>query len=185
MKLSISGKQMELGDAFKSHIEKSINELIGRYFDDAVDGTAVISKHNHLYTADVTIHLRRGFFVRGHAETSDPYVSFDMAIDKLQTQINRYSKRLRDQHRNRDAHVAEAFQYYVLSSEETPVEIEATPTIIAELDSELKTMSVSEAVMQLDLTSQPALMFKNAGNGTYNMIYRRQDGHIGWINPKK
>jgi ribosomal subunit interface protein len=193
MKIIITGKHLEIGDSLKTHIEEATNKVVTRFFGDILEAHVNLSKlntskDNFIFSSDLSFHISRHFIIRSHAEDHDAYRSFNLAMEKLEARINRYRSRLRNRKRHHDLkadidYIA-AQQYVINGVAEENVEKE-TPLIIAEMDAEIPTASVSDAVMQMDLTEQPLVMFKNASSGRFNVVYRRPDGNIGWIDPEK
>lgn len=189
MQISITGHHIDIGDALRIHIEDSLNDAVEKYFGDAIDAAVVISREKHQFRADIAVHVLRGLHVRGHDEADDAYAALDIAAAHLSKRLRRHKRRLRDHHNAERASELLPAQQYVLAGydtdEATNVE-ESTgdnPVIIAEDTTHIEEMTVSEAVMRLDIADSPALMFRNAGSGGLNVVYRRADGNIGWIDP--
>lgn len=187
MKIIVSGKHLEVGESLTTHIEEAIANVVNRYFGDILEAHVNISKDGFMFRADVSFHVSRHFVVRSHAETGDAYKCFDQSLEKLEARITRYRSRLRNRKRHHDSKEdiqAVAAQHYILNGQDKDELEKDTPIVIAEVDTEIPTASVSDAVMQMDLTEQPLIMFKNAASGRFNVVYRRQDGNIGWIDPQ-
>jgi hypothetical protein len=144
----------------------------------------------HLYRTDISVRIGRGIMLQSSAEATDIYPSFEAAAEKVGKRLRRYKRRLRDHHMNEAAAIAHDVpaRQYVIEAESATIEEEddgsAEPVIVAEMDTTIETMSVAEAVMRMDLAELPALMFRSGAHGGLNMIYRRPDGHVGWIDPK-
>lgn len=181
MKISTSGKHIEVGASLKRHIESALQNIVTRQLGDVLEAQVVVAKDNYQFSTDISIHVSRHFTVRTHAQDTDPYRSCDLALEKMEARIHRYKARLRDQKRNREVDVLPAQQYVISTEEEDKGE--DTPLIIAEMSHDIQTLSVGEAVMRLDLSESPVMMFKNSKSGNFNVVYRRNDGHIGWIDP--
>lgn len=182
MKIAMSGKHIEIGESLKTHIESSLNAIVKRHLGDVLEAQVVVSKDNFQFTTDISVHVSRHFTVRAHAQDTDPYRSCDLALEKMEARIHRYKARLRDQKRNqKDVDILPA-QQYVISAEDEDQGGE-TPLIIAEMSHDIQTLSVGEAVMRMDLSESPVMMFKNKNSGHFNVVYRRHDGNIGWIDP--
>ncbi len=191
MKINISGKHMELGEAFQTHVESRLEEGISKYIDRINVLEVVATKEGH--RARVDIHANIGthshITVNARAEAPDVYAAFDGAADKVEKQLRRYKRRLTNHHKARSdtpaASGAQAMQY-VLSAEEDKEELEedAAPMVIAEQPAQIDTLTVSEAVMKMDLANLPALTFYNSAHGRLNVIYRRDDGNIAWVDPE-
>lgn len=181
MKISTSGKHIEVGESLKEHIENALKTMVERHLGDALEAQVTVSKGKDQFTTDISVHVSRHFTVRAHAENNDPYRSCDLALEKMEARIHRYKTRLRDQKRVKDEDILPAQQYVVNTQEEDLGE--DTPLIIAEMSHEIPTLSVGEAVMRMDLSESPVMMFKNTKSDQFNVVYRRHDGHIGWIDP--
>jgi ribosomal subunit interface protein len=181
MKLTITGKHMDIGDSLKDHIETAIKTSVKTLLGDVVEAQVVVSKNNHLFTTDLVVHVSRHFVVRSQHSDEDPYGSYDKALTKMQTQITRYKARLRDQKRVRDDNFSPAKQYVVNNQEDDKGE--DNPLIIAEMPHEIPSVNVGEAVMLMDLADSSVMMFKNTLSGHFNVVYRRTDGNVGWIDP--
>ena len=187
---------MDVGDSLRSHVEDKLEEISGKYFNHTTHATVTFSKEGHghaLTKAHISIQLGKNIMVLADREAADPYAAFDMAAEKVAKQMRRYKTRLRDHHeRMEQAPETEILQGrdYILAAEPEAAEEQndspATghdPVIVAEVATDIKTLSVSEAVMLLDLSNQNALMFRNATDNELNMVYRRKDGNIGWVDP--
>ena len=183
MKLHITGKQMDVGNALQTHVGDRLEGAISKYFANPIEAHVVFSHEGSGYRVDCTVHVGHGVDAQSHASGNDIYATFDTAAERLEKRVRRYKRRLRDHH-GRERPPADAYraQTYVLAPEpEEEAQEEFKPVIIAESTSDIHTRSVGEAVMQMDLTEAPVLMFRNSGNGHLNVVYRRTDGHIGWI----
>ena len=181
MKITTSGKHIEVGESLKTHIDSALKAIVKRHLGDVLEAQVIVSKDNYQFTTDISIHVSRHFTVRAHAQDTDPYRSCDLALEKMEARIHRYKARLRDQKRSRDEEFLPA-QQFVISSEDEDLG-EETPIIIAEMTHDIQTLSVGEAVMRMDLSESPVMMFKNKKSGDFNVVYRREDGNIGWIDP--
>ncbi len=194
MQLTVQGKQMDLGEALRTHVTTKLEDLNQKYFNRAIEAIVTFAPEGHAFVkTHISIRVGKDIMVISDATQPDPYVSFEEAATKVAKQLRRYKRRLRDHHKRLDDAPAEQFilaKDYVLSSEQDNVpeteedEAHGDPLIIAELTSSVHTLSVSEAVMRLDLSNQPALMFRNATHHGLNMVYRRADGNIGWLDPE-
>ncbi len=185
MDISVKGKQVDVGDALRGHAESNLVDTVTKYFDSALDSNVVFSREGNDFRADISVHAGRGMVMQGRASANDAYAAFDNALERIAKRLRRYKKRIRD-HRKGDAgDEIIAAQYAVIASEsdgETVLE-DAHPTIIAEMAHEIATLTVGEAVMRLDLADIPALMFRNRAHDVLNVVYRRADGNVGWIDP--
>ena len=191
MKIIVTGKQMDIGDSMKSYVEGHIDGIVDKYFEntiDSIDGTVTMSKNAHLHRADCNVHLGHGVYLQTHAEEVDVYAAFDSAAAKLEKRLRRYKRRLTNHHKDRsNGQMTIPAQYNVFEAEtetsEEPAE-HLQPAIIAEMQLDIPDVSVSDAVMRLDLGELQTLMFRNSAHGGLNVVYRRTDGNIGWIEPK-
>ncbi|HLI10912.1 MAG TPA: ribosome-associated translation inhibitor RaiA [Alphaproteobacteria bacterium] len=184
----MSGKQIDVGDALRVHAEESLAGVVDKYFGNALDAHVVVSREAHLYRVDIAVHVGRNILVQAHAEADQPYPAFDSAAERIGKRLRRYKRRLRDHHKQLGQAMAEtdARQYILAAEGERDEELKDgdKPVIIAELTTPIHTMTVGEAVMRLDLAELPAMMFRNSAHGGLNMVYRRPDGNIGWIDPR-
>ena len=186
MKLSVTGKQIDVGDALRDHIETSLHATASKFFDNAMDGSVVLAKSAHLFRADISVHIGRNMLLQGHAEAGDAYAAFDAACDRIAKRLRRHKRRLRDHRKSGKDEEAMLANAYVLAGEDGEKESAsgASPVIVAEMETQIRTMTVGEAVMRMDLADVPAMMFRNSAHGGLNMVYRRNDGNVGWIDPQ-
>ena len=194
MQVSVTGKQIDIGDALRNHVETRLTGAVGKYFDHAIDSVVVLSRSakGKQVRADISVHVGRGITVQGRGETDDAYTAFDSAAERVAKQLRRYKRRLRA-HRGKAAEdqaaAIRAQQYILAGGEEDEDEDEAEdtelgrPVVIAEMTTQVETMTVGEAVMRMDLPSAPALIFQNSAHGGLNVVFRRDDGNICWIDP--
>lgn len=188
MKIIVSGKNIETGDSLKQHVEAAIQQVIDKYFGDILEVHVNFSKDGFRFITEISFHVSRHFVVRTHGEEEDPYRSFDLTLNKIEKRIQRYKSRLRvrKRHHAHELEVSEELaSRYVLDNTNEDTGETDVPLIIAEMNSEIPTASVSDAVMRMDLTEDTVMMFRNAASGQFNVVYRRQDGNIGWIDPTK
>lgn len=187
MQLSIHGKQMDLGDTLREHIADKLEDINQKYFNRAIEAIVTLSPEGHAFVkTHISIRVGKDIMVMSDAQDTDPYASFDSACEKVAKQLRRYKKRLRDHHERLEEENFIPAQNYVLSPEpETEQEPEKhEPAVVAEMITNIQTMSVSEAVMRLDLSGENALLFRNPQHEGLNMVYRRSDGNIGWVDPE-
>ncbi len=191
MQLSIKGKQLDIGDSLRGYIEENLATAVGKYFENPVDAHVVMSKQGHSFQADIQVHINRRILVQGHGAADDAHAAFDMANAHVTKRLRRYKRRLLDdQRRKGDRDEVVLAQQYVLAPEpdvdgdEVESDEADQPVIVAELTTAIETMSVSHAVMRMDLAGQPAFMFRNSAHGGLNMVYVRGDGNIGWVDPQ-
>lgn len=186
MDISITGKQMSVGDAFRSYVETRINEASEKYFTRTIDANVTATKNAHLFRVDCSLHTASGINLQSHGEHTDVYAAFDEAAERIEKQLRRYKRRIKNHHVE-GAKAFDAFQAqsYVLApeKEDEAADQNDQPVIIAETRTYIPTTNVGDAVMLMDLAHANALMFKNARTGELNMVYRRSDGNIGWIDP--
>ncbi len=182
MNVTVKGKQIDVGDALRDYVSDNLGQSVKKYFPNPVDGQVVFSKDAHLFTADIQLNVGRGLVLHSHGEAGEAYPAFDAGLEKLARQLQRYKTRLAE-HSRHDSKVEEvAAPSYVIDVQDDKAANDQ-PVVIAEMQTGILTLTVSEAVMHLDLAGVPALMFKNIAHGGYNMVYRRPDGNIGWIDP--
>jgi len=191
MDIRISGHQVETGDALRTHVTDRLQGIAEKYFARAMSSEVTFGKgpHDIGFKCDIVMHVTRGLVLKGRHDAQDAHLSFDGAATKIEKQLRRYSRRLKDRHAGQAIELAEAGAYdagYTLFAEQVD-EDEAgdAPLIIAETRVDIPDASVSDAVMMLDLRNTAALLFKNSGTGSYNMVYRRGDGTIGWVEPQR
>lgn len=186
MHLKINGKGCDIGEALQTHIENKLLPAVQKYFEKVTDTSIVISKEKNFFHTDINVHLWKGMVLQAKGESADVYASFEEALEHMSKRLRRNKRRLRNHHSNKAETLQPMFaSHYVINREEPETESTSdTPMVIAEMQAEIQTMNVSEAVMLMDLAGLNALMFKNSKNDKFNMVYARQDGHIGWIDPK-
>jgi ribosomal subunit interface protein len=192
MQLTVSGKQIDLSDALRVHVEQHLDVITAKYFDHALEANVTFSKARSFFTCDINVHAGRGITVRGEGEAGDAHAAFDDAAEHIATRLRRYRRRVSDHARDAASRAKpEAARQFILRAGDTheagpekETEAEALhATIIAESDAEIETLTVRDAVMRMDLAFQHVLMFRNSKNGQFNVVYRRPDGHVGWIDP--
>lgn len=188
MQITVTGQQIDVGDALRLHIEDAIENTTEKYFSDAIDATVVLSRESFRIRAAIAMHVGRGIHVRAHEEADDAYAAFDVALAHLAKRLRRNKRRLRDHHRDRDSagNAANAPEYVLAPHNDddentAPTNGADNPIIIAENQTVIENLTVSEAVMRLDLADAPAFVFRNSKHGGLGVVYRRDDGNIGWI----
>ncbi len=188
MRYQISGKQIDIGEALTTHVKAEIGEVIEKYAQRPTECTVVFSKSAHELVAETAIHLSTGLSVQATGRATEIYAAFEHCREKLDKQIRRYKRRLRNHNTNRKAPVEfDAAPSYILAPSEEVEDAETdtlAPIVIAEMETRIPSITVGEAVMQLDLAGQKMLVFRNEGHGGVNVVYRRDDGNIGWIDPR-
>ncbi len=192
MTLRISGKSVNVGEALRGRVTDRTEEVLRKYFDGNYSGHITLSKDGFGFRTDCALHLDSGITLEADSNAPDAYASADQALVMIEKRLKRYKSRLKDRSA-RKAHVAsaalaamDATSYVLEAPGEGEDEDEVTgysPVIIAEATTSLKPLSVSEAVMELDLSGAPCLVFQHGSSGRVNIIYRRADGNVGWIDP--
>jgi ribosomal subunit interface protein len=187
MKISITGKQMGIGPKLKEYVETNLEGSIKKYFSDIISSNVAFSKEGPQVKVDISVHPKKGILLQANAVGEDAFSVFDSANEHLGTRLRKYKNRLKD-HKGKMSG-GEAASLAVIAPE-LPGEDEATlpeedsgPVVVAELEAEIPLCTVSGAVMRMDLADASALMFRNSAHGGLNMVYRRNDGHIGWVDP--
>ncbi|AVO37892.1 ribosome hibernation-promoting factor, HPF/YfiA family [Pukyongiella litopenaei] len=187
MRYQISGKQIDVGAALQTHVQTELNEVVSKYAQRPTDAQVVFSKSAHEYVCEATVHLSTGLTATARAHATEIYASFDLCCDKMEKQLRRYKRRLKDHHQDRSEPVELlGASSYILASEEHETDAEPEslqPIIVAEMETKIPSLSVGEAVMQMELAGAPVLVFRNEGKDGLNVVYRRDDGNIGWIDP--
>jgi ribosomal subunit interface protein len=200
MQLTVSGKQIDLSDALRVHVNKHLDGITHKYFDQALEAHVTFSKARSFFTCDINLHAGRGITVRGEGEAADAHAAFDDAAEHIATRLRRYRRRVSEHARDAGARTKpQNGTQYVLANEPEPeaeqpvlnghaapmvVESESLQAVvIAESATAIETLSVRDAVMRMDLAFAPVLMFRNAKTEQLNVVYRRTDGHVGWIDP--
>ena len=189
MRYKISGKHIDIGNSLKTHVESSLGDVIQKYAERPTDANITFSKDRHEFLCEAAVHLSTGLTVNAHAKANEIYESFDICAQRMEKQLRRYKRRLKDHHNTRTTPIeVMGASSYILASEaddSQDQEPEALdPIIIAEMETGIKSLSVGEAVMQMELSDEPLLFFKNEGHKGLNVVYRRKDGNIGWIDPQ-
>lgn len=187
MQISVKGKQLDVGDAWRRNVEEQLPVVVAKYFDNAQDALVTLSKTGTGFRVDLEVHVGKRILVQTQGVGDDAYGAFTEAEEHLDKRLRRYKRRLRDHHRNRPEPLETlAAQQYVLAGADGEAEPEGEdqPVVIAEMQTEIETLSVGEAVMRMDLAGMPAMMFRNRAHGGLNMVYHREDGHIGWVDPR-
>jgi ribosomal subunit interface protein len=186
MPFRISGKNLDVGDALRTRINERVIEALGKYFDGGYSGHVTVEKEGFGFRTECAVHLDSKITLHAEGMAADAYSSADQAAIRIEKRLRRYHRRLKDHQPNRvDGHAPVDMPSYIIAAPEHEDEQidEFTPVIIAESTSLLKRLSVSEAVTELDMTGVPVIVFRHAGNGRVNVVYRRSDGHVGWIDP--
>lgn len=192
MPLRVSGKNVDIGQALREHINAQVSDALGKYFDGTYTGHVVVEREGPGYNVDCSIHLSTGTILQSHAVGHDVYPSVDQAIERIAKRLRRYKRKLKSHHvhdaREREEPAYEPLdaQSYVLEApqdDEDELPDDFAPVVVAETTQKIATATVGKAVMDLDMTGAPVVVFRNAGTGAINVVYRRRDGNIGWIDP--
>ncbi len=188
MHIKVSGKHIDVGDALRSHVEESVRSAVGKYFDRPVDAHVVFSRRGHEFVCDASVHLSTGLTAQAHAAAGEIYAAFDQATGRVEKQLRRYKRRLKAHHSARSGPIemTEASSYVLRGLDEEAEDggVDGMqPVIVAEMTTPIKSLTVGEAVMQMELADAPFLMFRNEASGRINVVYQRDDGHVGWIDP--
>lgn len=195
MQVQVTGKHVDVGDALRTRVSDDLSNTIGKYFERGGGADVVVSRDGHGFKVDCAVTLASGQQLQSHGLGGDAHVAFNAALEKIETRIRRYKKRLKDHHPAALAKQAEAAAYFVIRSPEDEEEdldegVDAVlngdgAMVIAETEKPIRTMTVSMAVMDLDLTESQTIVFRNAAHGGLSVVYRRPDGNIGWIDPER
>ena len=183
MNVRVTGKHMDIGDSFRSRITGQINEAIDKYFGGGFSSQVLVEKSGSRFSADCKIHLDSGVNLHAEGKANDPQLAFDSALERIEKRLRRYKRKLRDHHQGENR-AAMDIPYTVIESkddEEEEVAENFAPAIVAETTKKLATMTVATAVMAFDMTDEPLLVFRKPGSSDLNIVYRRNDGNIGWI----
>ncbi|SFL06673.1 ribosome hibernation-promoting factor, HPF/YfiA family [Shimia haliotis] len=188
MRYQITGKQIDVGEALQTHVKTELSGILEKYAGRPTDANIVFSKSAHEYVCEATVHLSTGLTAQAKSHAVDIYAAFDGCGEKMDKQLRRYKRRLKDHHKERQDPV-ELFgaSSYILAPEAEEHEAEPEtlqPVIVAEMETKIPSLSVGEAVMQMELAGAPVLVFKNESKGGLNVVYRREDGNIGWVDPQ-
>ncbi|BCA59888.1 ribosome hibernation-promoting factor, HPF/YfiA family [Sphingomonas sp. HMP6] len=194
MDIRVSGHQVETGEALRTHVDERLQGIATKYFARAISSQVTFGKgpHDNRFTCDIVAHVMQGLILKGSGDAADAHAAFEGAAGKIEKQLRRYMRRLKD----RNAGVATAIEaqavnaadnagYTLFQENVAEEEVEDFPLIVAETRVDVPDATVSDAVMMLDLRNTTALLFRNSGSGTYNMVYRRGDGTIGWVEPQR
>lgn len=195
MRIRVSGKDIDVGESLQTHVNAELGETLGKYAGRPTDATVTFSRDGHLLCCEIFVHLSTGLVVQANGGAGEVYPAFEAAREKVAKQLRRHKRRLKDHHQGRatpvDTVPAGSFVLAPFNEEEGAEEAgdgldgtAAGPTIIAETELRVPSLSVAEAVMQMDLAHAPVLVFRNEKGGAINVVYRREDGNIGWIDPR-
>ncbi|MEE4187918.1 MAG: ribosome-associated translation inhibitor RaiA [Roseobacter sp.] len=188
MRYQISGKQIDIGEALQTHVQDELSDTVKKYAERPTEAVVVFSKSGHEFVCEATVHLSTGLTAQAKAHQNEIYAAFESCREKMEKQLRRYKRRLKDHHKDRSEPVEiYGASSYILASEvesEDPEPDTLQPIIVAEMETKIPSLSVGEAVMQMELAGAPVLVFRNEGKEGVNVVYRRDDGNIGWIDPQ-
>jgi len=187
MRYQISGKQIDIGEALQTHVRDELGAIVTKYAERPTDANIVFSRDAHEYVCEATVHLSTGLTTSAKAHATEIYAAFDSCGHKMEKQLRRYKRRLKDHHRDRAEPVElSGGSSYILATDAGDHESEPdtlAPIIVAEMETKIPSLTVGEAVMQMELAGAPVLVFRNEARHV-NVVYRREDGNIGWIEPE-
>jgi ribosomal subunit interface protein len=188
MHYQITGKQIDIGEALQTHVQSEMSEVFSKYAGRPTDAIIVFSKSGHEYVCEAEVHLSTGLTAQAKGKAAEIYAAFDGASEKMEKQLRRYKRRLKDHHRDRSQPVelSDAGSYILASNDESDDQEPncVNSMIVAEMETKIPSISVGEAVMQMEIADAPVLVFRNEGHSGINVVYRREDGNIGWIDPR-
>lgn len=187
MRYQISGKHIDVGEALQGHVKTELDGVMGKYSQRPTDALVVFSRDAHSFVCEATVHLSSGLTAQAQGKANDIYAAFDACAERMDKQLRRYKRRLKDHHRERASPVVfDQAPAYILASDEDDAQGEPDslqPMIVAEMETRIPSVSVGEAVMQMELAHSNVLVFRNERHGKINVVYRRDDGNIGWVDP--
>ncbi len=189
MDIRVSGHQVDTGDALRTHVNERMQALADKYFSRSISAHVTFGSGPHgFFTCDIVAHVMQGVILKGSGQGSEAHPAFDQAADRVETQLRRYMRRLKDRYSTQalpgEIEADAGYTVFQTAPEEEELDGEHPP-VIAETRVDVPETSVSDAVMMLDLRNTNALLFKNSGTGAFNMVYRRGDGTIGWVEPQR
>ena len=186
MQIQINGKQIDVGDALRTHVEARLDGAVDKYADRAVDAHVTFSREGSFFKADAQVHLPTGLVVQATGSDAEIYAAFENCVERIEKQLRRYKRRLKDHHAERREPVdsVPAAAYVIAAGDHADEPDTLDPVIVAEMTMPIRTISVGEAVMQMELAHASFLMFRNERHGGLNVVYRREDGNIGWVDPE-
>jgi ribosomal subunit interface protein len=187
MNYQITGKQIDIGESLQEHVRDELGSTLEKYAGRPTDAAVTFSRNGHTFVCEIVVHLSTGMIVNARGQDNEIYASFDRSVEKIDKQLRRYKRRLKDHHKERVTPVASSGgSAYILASrdeEQSPEPDSLQPVIVAEMEASIPSLSVGEAVMQMELAGAPVLVFKKEGEDRVNVVYQREDGNIGWIDP--
>ncbi|MCD6034567.1 MAG: raiA [Rickettsiales bacterium] len=187
MQIHITGHHIDVGGALHDYVQERLEKAVTKYFEHAINGDVVFTKQRAIF--HVKIHVNQGtgtgIEINSDGESDDAHAAFDTALTRIEKQLQRYKSRIKDHHKRKSmGEVLDATKYILSSDQEKEVEQDA-PVIVAEQQARIETLTVGEAVMKMELASLTALMFINSANGRFNIVYKRADGNVSWVDPRQ
>ena len=187
MCLRVSGKNLDVGEALRGQVEARVASALGKYFDGDYSGHVTVAKDGTGFRTECVLHLTSGITLEASGAAQDAYTSFDQTAERIEKRLRRYKRRLKDRQatteRRPDGALESAYSVFEAPAEDMAEDGEYHPVVIAETTRPIHRLSVSDAVLELDLSGAPVVVFQHAGTGRVNVVYRRRDGAIGWIDP--
>ena len=192
MNLTVNGKGIDVGEALRAYVAEGLDKVFEKYFSNPIEATVTFSKQGYRFHAAISVHVGRGILMQAEDDGGDAYGAFDIASETIAKRLRRHKWRLRDHHRaETDSYAAKQFVLAADLGDETALDASEgadvanghSAVIVAELEADIPTLTVGEAVMRLDLAETQAMLFHNRAHGGLNMVYRRNDGNIGWVDP--
>ncbi len=186
MQIQVNGKHLDVGEALTTHVSDHLADAVGKYSDRPSEGHVTFSKDGHEFVCDASVHLATGLSAQAKGRDSEIYAAFDSALHRMEKQLRRYKRRLKDHHKDRiDPIESIGAPTFVIEAPQEDAEPETLqPLIVAEMETKVQTLSVGEAVMQMELMGAEMLVFRNVQHGGVNVVHTREDGNIGWIDPR-
>lgn len=186
MRIQVNGKHLDVGESLTGHVETRIADVVSKYAGRPLEAIVTFSKDRHEFISDASVHLSTGLTAKAQSRAADVYDSFEKCLERMDKQLRRYKRRLKDHHKQRQDPVEAIEAMYSIidsgSEDEEPETLQ--PIIVADMPTEVKSLSVGEAVMQMELNDTPVLVFRNESHGGINVVYQRKDGNIGWVDPR-
>lgn len=192
MPLRVSGKNLDVGEALRQRVSDRIADALGKYFDGGWSGHVTVAREGSGYRSDCALHLDSGTVLQAHGDAQDPYSSADAAVERIETRLRRHRDRFKRHPANSAANGERgpaggelaALTVLAAPDEDDVATFDGwSPTVVAEATTNLPRLAVSDAVLELDFTGSSVLVFRHAGHGRINVVYRRSDGHVGWVDP--
>ena len=192
MNLTVNGKGIDVGEALRTYVAEGLDKVFEKYFSNPIEATVTFSKQGYRFHVTISVHVGRGILMQAEADGGDAYGAFDITAETVAKRLRRHKRRLRDHHRApvEETYAARQFVLAADVAEDAALDVadgangaEPAPVIVAEFEADIPTLTVGEAVMRLDLAETQAMLFHNRAHGGLNMVYRRNDGNIGWVDP--